>query len=61
MSVFARSDGVVYHTYSSNARGLDALWCIYPWLDRASRGRSEGEPPQPWMLRHDEYKNAAAV
>ncbi|HWC39281.1 MAG TPA: DUF899 family protein, partial [Acidimicrobiales bacterium] len=26
MSAFAREDGVVYHTYSAYARGLDALW-----------------------------------
>ena len=58
MSVFARSDGVVYHTYSAYARGLDALWGIYQWLDRAPRGRNEGEPPQPWMRRHDEYGGA---
>ena len=41
MSAFAREDGAVYHTYSTYARGLDALWGMYPWLDRAPKGRGE--------------------
>src|SRR5262245_45446127 len=41
MSAFALEDGVVYHTYSAYARGLDALWGMYPWLDRAPKGRNE--------------------
>jgi predicted dithiol-disulfide oxidoreductase (DUF899 family) len=60
MSAFVLSDGAVYHTYSAYARGLDALWGIYQWLDRAPRGRNEGDPPQPWMRRHDEYEGSAA-
>jgi predicted dithiol-disulfide oxidoreductase (DUF899 family) len=52
MSAFALSDGVVYHTYSTYARGLDALWGMYQWLDRAPKGRNETEP---WFRRHDEY------
>ncbi|MFZ3201107.1 MAG: DUF899 domain-containing protein [Candidatus Acidiferrales bacterium] len=52
MSAFAREDGVVYHTYSTYARGLDALWGMYPWLDRAPRGRNE---KGIWFRRHDEY------
>ena len=55
MSAFALVDGTVYHTYSAYARGLDGLWGIYQWLDRAPQGRNEGDPPQPWMRRHDEY------
>jgi len=55
MSAFALVDGAVYHTYSAYARGLDVLWGIYQWLDRAPQGRNEGDPPQPWMRRHDEY------
>jgi predicted dithiol-disulfide oxidoreductase (DUF899 family) len=57
MSAFALEDGVVYHTYSGYARGLDGLWGMYQWLDRAPRGRNEG-PPLPalnWFRRHDEY------
>jgi predicted dithiol-disulfide oxidoreductase (DUF899 family) len=53
MSAFALEDGVVYHTYSSYARGLDGLWGMYQWLDRAPKGRNESGP---WWLRHDEYK-----
>ncbi|HTO53031.1 MAG TPA: DUF899 domain-containing protein [Myxococcota bacterium] len=52
LSTFAREDGVVYHTYSAYARGLDALWSMYPWLDRAPRGRNEDGH---WWRRHDEY------
>jgi predicted dithiol-disulfide oxidoreductase (DUF899 family) len=52
MSAFAREDGVVYHTYSTYARGLDGLWGMYQWLDRAPRGRNE---TGVWWRRHDEY------
>jgi predicted dithiol-disulfide oxidoreductase (DUF899 family) len=52
MSAFALSDGVVYHTYSTYARGLDALWGMYQWLDRAPHGRNE---TGLWFRRHDEY------
>ena len=41
LSAFVRRDGVVYHTYSAYARGLDAVWGMYPWLDRAPMGRSK--------------------
>jgi len=53
MSAFALEDGVVYHTYSTYARGLDGLWGMYQWLDRAPRGRNE---TGIWWRRHDEYK-----
>jgi predicted dithiol-disulfide oxidoreductase (DUF899 family) len=43
MSAFALEDGVVYHTYSTYARGVDAIWGMYPWLDRAPRGRKGRE------------------
>jgi predicted dithiol-disulfide oxidoreductase (DUF899 family) len=52
MSAFALEDGVVYHTYSAYARGLDGLWGMYQWLDRAPRGRNE---TGAWFRRHDEY------
>ncbi len=52
MSAFALEDGVVYHTYSAYARGLDALWGMYQWLDRAPKGRNE---TGLWFRRHDEY------
>ena len=52
MSAFALEDGVVYHTYSAYARGLDGLWGMYQWLDRAPKGRNE---TGIWWRRHDEY------
>jgi predicted dithiol-disulfide oxidoreductase (DUF899 family) len=52
MSAFALEDGVVYHTYSAYARGVDGLWGMYQWLDRAPRGRNE---TGIWFRRHDEY------
>jgi predicted dithiol-disulfide oxidoreductase (DUF899 family) len=52
MSAFAIEDGVVYHTYSTYARGLDGLWGAYQWLDRAPKGRNEAGV---WWRRHDEY------
>jgi predicted dithiol-disulfide oxidoreductase (DUF899 family) len=55
MSAFALEDGAVYHTYSSYARGAEFLMYYYPLLDRAPKGRNEGDPPEPWMRRHDEY------
>ena len=58
MSAFAIEDGVVYHTYSAYARGLDALWGMYQWLDRAPRGRNEERAesdPLNFFRRHDEY------
>jgi predicted dithiol-disulfide oxidoreductase (DUF899 family) len=53
VSAFALEDGVVYHTYSAYARGLDGLWGMYQWLDRAPKGRNEDGL---WFRRHDEYK-----
>ena len=52
VSAFALDDGVVYHTYSAYARGLDGLWGMYQWLDRTPLGRNENGF---WWRRHDEY------
>jgi predicted dithiol-disulfide oxidoreductase (DUF899 family) len=52
MSAFALQDGAVYHAYSTYARGLDGLWGMYQWLDRAPEGRNE---TGVWWRRHDEY------
>ena len=57
MSAFALEDGVVFHTYSAYGRGVDALWGMYPWLDRAPLGRNESGI---WWRRHDEYGGARA-
>ncbi len=53
MSAFVLEDGDVYHTYSTYSRGLDSLWGMYPWLDRAPKGRNE---EGIWWRRHDEYE-----
>jgi predicted dithiol-disulfide oxidoreductase (DUF899 family) len=53
MSAFVLEDGVIYHAYSTFARGLDGLWGMYQWLDRAPRGRHEHDV---WWRRHDEYE-----
>jgi predicted dithiol-disulfide oxidoreductase (DUF899 family) len=52
MSAFVLEDGAVYHSYSTYARGLDALWGAYQWLDRGPMGRNEAGI---WWRRHDEY------
>ena len=52
LSAFVLEDGVVYHTYASFARGLDGVWGMYQWLDRAPKGRNE---QGVWWRRHDEY------
>jgi predicted dithiol-disulfide oxidoreductase (DUF899 family) len=52
MSAFALRDGEVYHTYSTFARGLDGLWGMYQWLDRAPLGRNE---QGVWWRHHDMY------
>lgn len=53
MSAFVRKGDAIYHTYSTYARGLDGLWNMYQWLDRAPLGRNEAGGY--WMRRHDEY------
>jgi predicted dithiol-disulfide oxidoreductase (DUF899 family) len=55
LSTFVIEDGVVYHTYSTYARGLDGLWGMYQWLDRAPKGRNEAGV---WWRHHDKYGNA---
>jgi predicted dithiol-disulfide oxidoreductase (DUF899 family) len=55
LSAFAHSDGAVYHTYSTTDRGLEPLMGYYGVLDRAPLGRNEGDPPEYWFRRRDEY------
>ncbi len=52
MSAFVLENGVIYHTYSAYSRGVDAIWGMYHWLDRAPKGRNE---TGAWVRRHDEY------
>jgi predicted dithiol-disulfide oxidoreductase (DUF899 family) len=56
MSAYALEDATVYLTYSTTARGLEFMMGYYGFLDRAPFGRNEGEPPERWMHRHDEYE-----
>ena len=55
MSAFALAEGVVYHTYSTYASGVEFLMGYYPILDRAPKGRDEDGSFQVWIRRHDEY------
>ena len=57
LSAFVLEDGVVYHTYSTYARGLDGLWGMYQWLDRAPKGRNE---EGVWWRHHDSYEQEAS-
>ena len=64
MSAFAVEPGVIYHTYSAYARGLDGLWDMYQRLDRAPRGRNEARGPDDPLNgfgRHDEYHHASGA
>lgn len=54
-SAFVLDDGAVYHTYSTGARGVEFLMGYYGVLDRAPKGRDEGDAFQVWIRRHDEY------
>jgi predicted dithiol-disulfide oxidoreductase (DUF899 family) len=56
LSAFALSEGVVYHTYSTYARGLEIMLGFYPLLDRVPKGRDEGDSTEFWVRRHDEYQ-----
>jgi predicted dithiol-disulfide oxidoreductase (DUF899 family) len=55
LSAFALADGVVHHTYSTTARGLEVLMGYYGMLDRVPAGRNETGEPDIWIRRHDEY------
>jgi predicted dithiol-disulfide oxidoreductase (DUF899 family) len=54
LSAFAIQDGALYHTYSTYSRGVDGLWGMYQWLDRAPKGRNE--TGGLWFRRNDEYR-----
>ena len=55
MSSYALDGGTVYLTYSTTARGLEFMMGYYGFLDRGPLGRNEGDPPEMWLRRHDEY------
>jgi predicted dithiol-disulfide oxidoreductase (DUF899 family) len=56
LSAFTLDEGVVYHTYSGYARGVDGIWNMWQWLDRAPLGRNEGD--YSWFRRHDRYESS---
>jgi predicted dithiol-disulfide oxidoreductase (DUF899 family) len=57
LSVFFRDEsGEIYHTYSTYARGLDALLGAYTLLDMVPKGREEENIPiMSWVRHHDRY------
>jgi predicted dithiol-disulfide oxidoreductase (DUF899 family) len=57
VSAFALQDGAVYQTYATTWRGVEFLMGYYPILDRAPKGRDEGDGWQTWLRRHDEYNS----
>jgi predicted dithiol-disulfide oxidoreductase (DUF899 family) len=57
LSTFVLEGGAVYHTYSAYGRGVDGIWAMYQWLDRAPFGRNE-VGTGVWWRRHDEYESA---
>jgi len=61
LSAFVLDDGVAHHTYSTYARGGEFMLGYYAFLDRAPLGRHEGDPPEMWLRRHDEYQEAATT
>jgi predicted dithiol-disulfide oxidoreductase (DUF899 family) len=58
ISVFYKNpDGLVFHTYSSYARGVDMLNGAYHYIDLTPKGRDEADHSQAWVRRHDEYND----
>jgi predicted dithiol-disulfide oxidoreductase (DUF899 family) len=55
MSAFTLAGGTVYQTYTATRRGVEFMMPYYPILDRAPKGRDEGDAFQLWIRRHDEY------
>jgi predicted dithiol-disulfide oxidoreductase (DUF899 family) len=60
LNAYAIDNGTVYLTYSTTARGLEFMMGYYGFLDRAPLGRNEGDPPELWVRRHDEYSGSYA-
>jgi predicted dithiol-disulfide oxidoreductase (DUF899 family) len=57
LSAYALSDGTVYRTYVTTARGLEPAMAFYGLLDRTPMGRNEDGDRPFWLRRHDEYQN----
>ena len=56
LSAYALSDGIVYRTYVTTARGLEPAMAYYALLDRTPKGRDESDTRPLWVRRHDEYE-----
>jgi predicted dithiol-disulfide oxidoreductase (DUF899 family) len=56
LSAYTLSDGTVYRTYVTTARGLEVAMAYYGLLDRTARGRAESATEPIWVRRHDEYQ-----
>jgi predicted dithiol-disulfide oxidoreductase (DUF899 family) len=59
LSAYALSDGIVYRTYVTTARGLEPAMAFYGLLDRTPKGRQENTSEALWIRRHDEYAQSA--
>ncbi len=60
-SIFAKDDaGVVYHTYSTFARGDELPLGAFMWLDLTPKGRNETGGTMSWVKLHDEYERTDA-
>ncbi len=59
LSVYVRSEGKIYRTYVTSARGLEFSMAFYALLDRTPKGRDEGGTQPWWLSRHDEYEGNA--
>jgi predicted dithiol-disulfide oxidoreductase (DUF899 family) len=58
LSVYALSDGTLYRTYVTTARGLEPAMAYYSLLDRTPKGRDESGDMPFWIRRHDEYETS---
>lgn len=60
-SVFAKNDaGEVFHTYSTYARGNEALAGTFSYLDLVPKGRNE-KGTMSWVRLHDQYAKSQAA
>jgi predicted dithiol-disulfide oxidoreductase (DUF899 family) len=60
ISVFYRNqDGVLFHTYSAYARGIDMMNTAYQYLDLVPKGRDEDQLDfvMEWVQYHDRYQD----
>jgi predicted dithiol-disulfide oxidoreductase (DUF899 family) len=63
VSVFTKdSRGLIYHTYSTFARGLEDFLTAYRYIDITPKGRDEAENGgMDWLRHHDRYDGSPFV